>query len=395
MRDTYPSGTTPSWNDAKLAEGFRLFAIEKVSWNSFWLASCRENGGSVGVLAQLMLTCELECQSTGVCSVRAEAKGARTRAEKRLPQYEFQQPFCAIRAIRGHIPELDEHVEMMPLLQLLGYGKRAGESWEQASEVVRQERRGPREGEAELKYSMTFSRLPENLRGRVRLRRLASAQASETQPRITWNNPILASCMLDTDIAYVHARQFPSSLYSDLTQGRTSRNRMNGRSKSLLRVVLLRGQIVQSKPGIQAGSNPWQSPTGSVGVCRIFPPQRQLFVRILHHETPPGIASRPSQGCQRSSHHHDMWHQPHVGHAGPTGRNQAKARMVKQLVYLSMRRQEGCSGCDVADWFTSSNGLVSLKQLSQTSLTTRSAVAWSGHAGFARTESTARRRTHS
>ena len=60
-----------------------------------------------------------------------------------------------------------------------------------------------------------------------------------------------------------------------------------------------------------------------------------------------------------------------------------------------MRRQEGCSGCDVADWFTSSNGLVSLKQLSQTSLTTRSAVTWSGHAGFARTDSTARLRTHS
>jgi hypothetical protein len=42
---------------------------------------------------------------------------------------------------------------------------------------------------------------------------------------------------------------------------------------------------------------------------------------------------------------------------------------------------------------TSSNGLVSLKQLSQTSLTTRSAVGMSGHAGLAATEIAARRRT--
>lgn len=42
---------------------------------------------------------------------------------------------------------------------------------------------------------------------------------------------------------------------------------------------------------------------------------------------------------------------------------------------------------------TSSNGRVSLKQLSQTSFTARSAVASSGQAGFARTDNTALRRT--
>ena len=42
---------------------------------------------------------------------------------------------------------------------------------------------------------------------------------------------------------------------------------------------------------------------------------------------------------------------------------------------------------------TSSNGRVSLKQLSHTSFTARSAVALSGHAGLAATESIARRRT--
>ena len=42
---------------------------------------------------------------------------------------------------------------------------------------------------------------------------------------------------------------------------------------------------------------------------------------------------------------------------------------------------------------TSSNGLVSLKQLSQTSLTARSAAVSLGHAGFATTDSIARRRT--
>lgn len=44
---------------------------------------------------------------------------------------------------------------------------------------------------------------------------------------------------------------------------------------------------------------------------------------------------------------------------------------------------------------TSSNGRVSLKQLSHTSFTAFSAAASSGHAGFAFTESTARRRTQS
>ena len=43
---------------------------------------------------------------------------------------------------------------------------------------------------------------------------------------------------------------------------------------------------------------------------------------------------------------------------------------------------------------TSSNGRVSLKQLSQTSLTARSAATSLGHAGFATTDSIARRRTH-
>ena len=43
---------------------------------------------------------------------------------------------------------------------------------------------------------------------------------------------------------------------------------------------------------------------------------------------------------------------------------------------------------------TSSNGLVSLKQLSQTSFTARSAAATLGHAGLAATEIAARRRTH-
>jgi hypothetical protein len=42
---------------------------------------------------------------------------------------------------------------------------------------------------------------------------------------------------------------------------------------------------------------------------------------------------------------------------------------------------------------TSSNGRVSLKQLSQTSLTARSAASSLGHAGFATTDSIARRRT--
>lgn len=42
---------------------------------------------------------------------------------------------------------------------------------------------------------------------------------------------------------------------------------------------------------------------------------------------------------------------------------------------------------------TSSKGRVSLKQLSQTSLTARSAAASLGHAGFATTDSIDRRRT--
>jgi hypothetical protein len=44
---------------------------------------------------------------------------------------------------------------------------------------------------------------------------------------------------------------------------------------------------------------------------------------------------------------------------------------------------------------TSSNGRVSLKQLSQTSFTARSAVASSGHDGLARTDVTERLRTQS
>jgi len=43
---------------------------------------------------------------------------------------------------------------------------------------------------------------------------------------------------------------------------------------------------------------------------------------------------------------------------------------------------------------TSSNGLVSLKQLFQISLTARSVDVVPGHAGFAQTERTARRRTY-
>lgn len=43
---------------------------------------------------------------------------------------------------------------------------------------------------------------------------------------------------------------------------------------------------------------------------------------------------------------------------------------------------------------TSSNGRVSLKQLSQASFTARAAVASSGHFGFARTDRIALRRTH-
>lgn len=43
---------------------------------------------------------------------------------------------------------------------------------------------------------------------------------------------------------------------------------------------------------------------------------------------------------------------------------------------------------------TSSNGLVSLKQLSQTSFTARSADALSGQLGLAMTDNTARLRTH-
>ena len=44
---------------------------------------------------------------------------------------------------------------------------------------------------------------------------------------------------------------------------------------------------------------------------------------------------------------------------------------------------------------TSSNGRVSLKQLSQTSLTARFAASSLGHAGFAVTDSIARRRAQS
>ena len=43
---------------------------------------------------------------------------------------------------------------------------------------------------------------------------------------------------------------------------------------------------------------------------------------------------------------------------------------------------------------TSSNGRVSLKQLSHTSFTARSAASWLGQAGFDSTEIIARRRTH-
>ena len=52
-----------------------------------------------------------------------------------------------------------------------------------------------------------------------------------------------------------------------------------------------------------------------------------------------------------------------------------------------------CSIATTMPQRTSSNGLVSLKQLSQTSFTARSAAAASGHRGLAATDCTARRRT--
>lgn len=78
----------------------------------------------------------------------------------------------------------------------------------------------------------------------------------------------------------------------------------------------------------------------------------------------------------------------------------AGQRIPEQRRRLSISAAKSSSASRVkgeqpARRITSSNGLVSLKQLSQTSLTARSAVAWSGHAGLARTDSTARRRTHS
>lgn len=75
---------TGSVNDAKSAEGLRLFAIPNVSWNSSVLTSSSVNGGSDAVLVQEMFAGELLCQSTGIWSRRACAQGARTRAAKQL-----------------------------------------------------------------------------------------------------------------------------------------------------------------------------------------------------------------------------------------------------------------------------------------------------------------------
>lgn len=62
-------------------------------------------------------------------------------------------------------------------------------------------------------------------------------------------------------------------------------------------------------------------------------------------------------------------------------------------VYLKHIQILACEQVTQTPKQTSSKGLVSLKQLSHTSLTTFSAVSASGHAGFAATDIAARRRT--
>lgn len=63
------------------------------------------------------------------------------------------------------------------------------------------------------------------------------------------------------------------------------------------------------------------------------------------------------------------------------------------LIYLEFCVKKGEHGRKYAI-HTSSNGRVSLKQLSQTSFTARSADPLSGQLGLAMTDSTARLRTH-
>jgi len=63
------------------------------------------------------------------------------------------------------------------------------------------------------------------------------------------------------------------------------------------------------------------------------------------------------------------------------------------LIYLEIDVKMGEDGRQSAR-HTSSNGLVSLTQLSQTSFTARSADSLSGQLGLAMTDNTARLRTH-
>lgn len=81
---THPSGITPSWKEAKSAEGWRLLAMLNVSWNSSVLTSWRANTESEAVFVQVMLTSELLAQSTGIWRSRPWAKGARARAATKL-----------------------------------------------------------------------------------------------------------------------------------------------------------------------------------------------------------------------------------------------------------------------------------------------------------------------
>ena len=99
-------------------------------------------------------------------------------------------------------------------------------------------------------------------------------------------------------------------------------------------------------------------------------------------------------------------HQPPPGderckHAR-TRNNCVRARVFLDANYSKRPNRsawEGTSSITIhvrrrSDVCTSSNGRVSLKQLSQTSFTARAAVASSGQFGFARTDNIALRRTH-
>ena len=124
---------TPSWKDAKSAEGLRLFAILNVSWNSSVLTSWSAKVESEASFVQLMLTLELLCQSTGIWRSRPRAQGASASAATKLnanPEGRCAVSHGVLR-FAEQAPRSRSHLTLANILQkplvLFGMGKRERE----------------------------------------------------------------------------------------------------------------------------------------------------------------------------------------------------------------------------------------------------------------------------